>query len=48
VKRKFKIRLHGSIHEIMKSLADWAESLTPKEKSELRKALKQQLSAKGR
>jgi hypothetical protein len=38
-KQKFELRLQGTIHQIMKSLADWAESLTPKEKSELRKAL---------
>jgi hypothetical protein len=39
MQRKFQIRLRGSIHEILKSLADWAESLSPEEKAELRKAL---------
>jgi hypothetical protein len=47
-KQKFELRLQGTIHQIMKSLARWASALSPTEKVELREALKQQLSAKGR
>jgi hypothetical protein len=33
------VKLKGTPQEIMKSLADWAEGLSPEEKAELRKGL---------
>jgi Zn finger protein HypA/HybF involved in hydrogenase expression len=34
-KRKFRLVLTGDIRTIMKSLADWAENLSPEEKEQL-------------